>query len=214
MLAFGSLLGTLEVLPIERSPSNGAPRYLTFEYIGPTDYFSEGVGGERTRGAQCTSVDAAFLHRTAVGVELVLIEWKYTESYRLRLPDPKRDEVRRARYWPHLAMEDSPVRVDLLDFVDLLDEPLYQLMRQQLLARALERDHAEGAGTVRVVHVIPKSNLAYQQSLHRESQRAHGATVSEVWSKLLRTLDRFVPVDSSIFLDPAVTSDEYVLRYG
>ena len=71
-----------------------------------------------------------------------------------------------------------------------------------------------GADRVRVVHVLPKANIAYQQSLHRESQRALGSTVSEVWAKLLRSSDRFVAVDNSLFLDPAITSDEYVARYG
>jgi hypothetical protein len=61
-------------------------RFLTFEYIGPKDYLHEAKNGVRIRGAHCTSVDAAFLHRGTDGVvELVLVEWKYTESYRVRL---------------------------------------------------------------------------------------------------------------------------------
>lgn len=207
--AFKALLGTAEVLQIEPG------RYLTFEYIGDTDYFNEGAGGPRVRGTHCTSVDAAFLHRTDGGhVELVLIEWKYTESYRLRRPDPDKDKVRWARYGSALMAEDGPVRGDLLQFSDMLDEPLYQLMRQQLLAHALETDHAHGAERVRVVHVLPSDNLAYQQSLHRDSQRSLGTTVREVWGRLLRAPDRFVSIDSSVFLDPAITSLEYVTRYG
>ena len=207
--AFGTPLGTAEVLQIEPG------RFLTFEYIGDEDYFNEGAGGPRVRGAHCTSVDAAFLHRNDGGlVELVLIEWKYTESYRIRRPDPVRDKVRWGRYGEASMADDGPVRGDLLEFADLLDEPLYQLMRQQLLAHALETDRAHGVERVRVVHVLPTRNGAYQQSLHRDSQRALGNTVSEVWGRLLRTPDRFVPVDSSLFLDPAVTSAEYVARYG
>ena len=67
-LAFGELLGIAEVLQIEPG------RYLTFEYIGPTDYFGESRSGNRVRGSQCTSVDAAFLHRTVGGLtERVLV---------------------------------------------------------------------------------------------------------------------------------------------
>lgn len=206
---FGAVLGTAEVLQIEPG------RFLTFEYISPKDYFNEGAGGPRVRGTHCTSVDAAFLHRTDEGlVELVLIEWKYTESYRLRRPDPAKDKVRWGRYGAALMADDGPVRGDLLQFSDLLDEPLYQLMRQQLLAHALEADRAQGAERVRVVHVLPAANVAYQQSLHRESQQALGNTVTEVWGRLQRTPDRFVSVDSSLFLDPAITSTEYVARYG
>ncbi len=207
--AFGSLLGIKDVLPIEPG------RYLTFEYIGPKDYFGESPGRDRVRGAGCTSVDAAFLHRASDGlVELVLIEWKYTESYRARRPDPAKDRIRRARYEDAVHDPAGPVRADLLAFEHLLDEPFYQLVRQQLLAHALEQDRAEGADRVRVLHVLPPGNDAYQQSLARSEHRALGATVSEVWQRLLRRPDKFLSVDSSLVLDPSVTSWEYVLRYG
>jgi len=75
--AFSQLPGIGEMMQIEPG------RFLTFEYIGPTDFFGEAPNGMRTRGARCTSVDDAFLHRGVDGVtELVLVEWKYTESYR------------------------------------------------------------------------------------------------------------------------------------
>jgi hypothetical protein len=35
-----------------------------------------------------------------------------------------------------------------------------------------------------------------------------------VWSRLLRLPDRFVQLDSAIFLDPQITSVDYVDRYG
>lgn len=159
--AFGDLLAICEVLEIEPG------RYLTFEYIGPTDYFGEVPGSARIRGAHCTSLDAAFLHRAVDGaVELVLVEWKYTESYRLQKPDSAKDAVRYGRYATAVADPDGPVRADVLPFELLLDEPIYQLVRQQLLAHALEQAGAEGATRVRVVHVSPSGNAAYQQSLH------------------------------------------------
>jgi hypothetical protein len=86
--------------------------------------------------------------------------------------------------------------------------------RRQLLAHALERHRAEGADRVRVLHVTPQGNEAYQDSLRRPEQRALGAGVAEVWQRLLRRPDRFTSVDSGVFLDPAVTSRQYVLRYG
>ncbi len=207
--AFGGLVDIDEVLEIEPG------RYLTFEYIGAMDYFGEAPGGTRIRGAHCTSVDAAFKHRARDGaVELVLVEWKYTESYGVRKPGPRKDAVRRTRYAAAVADPDGPVRGDVLSFEHLLDEPFYQLVRQQLLAHALERDGVEGAGRARVVHVLPAGNAGYQQSFARHEQRAPGATVSEAWQALLRHSDRFLSVDSPLFCDPAVTSDEYVLRYG
>jgi hypothetical protein len=206
---FGDLLGTAEVLEIEPG------RYLTFEYIGPEDFFHEARNGVRVRGAQCTSVDAAFLHRTVDDVvELVLVEWKYTESYRRRPPAPASDLIRVSRYAAAIADSQGPVRGDLLPVAVLFDEPFYQLVRQQLLAHALERSSAEGATRVRVVHVLPPANDAYQRSLARPEHRALGETVSAVWQQLLRATNRFVPMDPATFLDAAITSPEYVSRYG
>lgn len=207
--AFGDPLGTADVLEVEPG------RYLTFEYIGDVDVFDEAPGHERVRGSRCTSVDAAFLHRTRDGaLELVLLEWKYTESYQARLVDSAKDAVRWKRYGAALNDPNGPVRAEVLEFGDLLDEPLYQSTRQQLLAHALEKSHAHDADRVRVVHVSPPANVAYQRSIHHETQRAVGASVTEVWQRLLRHADRFVTLDSAVFADPDITSPEYVSRYG
>lgn len=207
--AFAEPLGTVEVLPIEPG------RFLTFEYIGPQDFLGEAVAGVRSRGANCTSVDAAFLHRNSAGqVELILVEWKYIESYRRRRKEPGKDAVRRHRYSAAYEELGGPVRSDLLDLDIMFQEPLYQLMRQQLLAYRLEQAGVHGCQRARVVHVLPSKNLAYQRSLHQEEAMALGATVSEVWSKLLRYSDRFVSLDPAVFSDSAITSAEYVSRYG
>ena len=207
--AFGGDLDIDEVLEIEEG------RPLTFEYIGPTDYFGEAKKGVRIRGSQCTSVDAAFLFRTSRGTtELALVEWKYTEHYRRRTVDPKKDEIRRQRYQAALQRSDSPIDWRLMPFERFLDEPFYQLMRQQLLAAELERDRVLGADAVRVVHVHPAANLAYQESMHHPEQRGLGTTVAEVWQRLLTRPDRYTELDNDVFLDPAITSSEYVARYG
>ena len=207
--AFGAPLGIAEVLEIEPG------RALTFEYIGPTDVFGESPTGARVRGTHCTSVDAAFLHHRHDGLcELVLVEWKYTEHYELRRPDPRKDEVRWRRYGAAWSAEDSPVRPDVLPFALVLDEPFYQLVRQQLLAHELEKAGAHGADRVRVVHVLPAANDAYRSSLVRPEHRAAGRSVSEVWQRMLRRPDRFVPLDAAHFVDAGITSQEYVRRYG
>jgi hypothetical protein len=82
------------------------------------------------------------------------------------------------------------------------------------LAHALEQAGAEGAARVRIVHVLSADNGAYQQSLVQPQHRGLGSTVSEVWQKLLRRSDRFLSVDSALFLDPEITSYDYVHRYG
>jgi len=207
--AFGGPLGTAEVHQIESG------RWLTFEYIGEDDLLGEAQHGARRRGTKCTSVDAAFLHTTTDGVkELVLVEWKYVEQYRKRDDDIDGDATRRVRYQHLVEAADGPIHGDMVAFDELLQEPLYQLMRQQLLAHELEKAGAHGAQRVRVAHVLPPANGGYQRSLHGKGVKALGATVDEVWQQLLRHTDRFVHVDPAVFLDPAITSAEYVARYG
>lgn len=212
--AFGASVDIAEVLPIEDD------RFLTFEYIGPTDYFGEGVRGgvtrARRRGTQCTSVDAAFRYRTSDGItELALVEWKFTESYQQPVQrSSASDAVRLSRYSPALLADESPIAPGVLPPEMLLDEPFYQLVRQQLLAKHLEDDRVLDAEVVRVLHVLSPVNLAYQDSLPRPAHRALGDTVDEVWAKLLRLPDRFVHVDPKVFLDPSITCAEYANRYG
>jgi hypothetical protein len=207
--AFGSAVDIAEVLQIEPG------RYLTFEYIGPEDYLHEARNGARIRGAHCTSVDAAFLYRTGAGrVELALVEWKFTESYRRpRKAERAKDAERVRRYKRLYLAQGGPVR-PLLPIPFLFDEPFYQLMRQQLLAHELERHHAEGAVRVRVLHVLDRDNTDYQRSIVRPEMKEFGDTVDEIWSFFLTRKSRFRHVDPAVFLDPAITSEEYVARYG
>jgi hypothetical protein len=82
LAAFGEWLDIAEVRDFGVIDHAEGGRYLTLEFIGPKDYFAEGRGGQRTRGAQSTSVDAVFAYTTAGGSQgLALVEWKYTERY-------------------------------------------------------------------------------------------------------------------------------------
>ena len=207
--AFGPLVDTTKVEEIEPG------HYLTFEYIGEKDLLNESVNGKRVRGANCTSVDAAFVHTNNQDKrELILIEWKYTEKYAKRPDTPEKDEERERRYKKLLAEPGSPIDLSKVPFKELLQDPIYQLMRQQLLARQLEKSGAHNkVDRVIVLHIDSTGNTAYQKSVFGDKTRELGTTVHEVWSKLLKSESRFMQVDSSIFLDPKITSAEYALRY-
>ncbi len=84
----------------------------------------------------------------------------------------------------------------------------------ELLAHELEKTHAHGVDRVRVVHISPHDNDAYQSSLVRPEHRALGGTFGEVWQQLLVRRDRFLSVGSAHFLDPEITSADYAERYG
>ena len=67
-----------QMLPVE------SDQYVSFEWIGAQDYLGERMSrnSQRTRGANCTSADAIVTFERKDGQrQVVLIEWKYTESY-------------------------------------------------------------------------------------------------------------------------------------
>lgn len=207
--ALGDTLGLGELVPFEDGT------YVTFEYIGDRDYLGEGRGRPRRRGTRCTSVDAAFSHNARDGArELVLLEWKYTERY---APDPARaaGHPTRLRTYQHfLADPRGPVRGDLLAPFTLFDEPIYQLVRQQLLAHQIETDPTSGYDRVRVGHVLPAANTAYETSVTHTAAAALGDTTTGVWAALLRAPDRFVHVDPGVFATPEASGEAYAGRYG
>jgi hypothetical protein len=120
-------------------PMEGSSRFLSFEWIGLENYLGEYLGrtGTRTRGAYCTSADAAVMFEHMNGFrQIVLIEWKYTETNNdmpLRFSDRGTDRM--AIYAPLYERPDCPLNKELLpDFEALFFAPFYQLMRQQFLA--------------------------------------------------------------------------------
>lgn len=216
--AFGPVLDIGRVRDLGTVDRREEGRSLTFEFTGPHNYFGEAKGaGTPPRGSHSTSLDAAFAYVTAGGrPALALVEWKFTERY--RGPDATADRrlvERTRRYEADLRAPDGPVRLDDVPALAVLfHEPIYQLVRQQLLAHRLRQDPTIDADVVRVVHVSPRENLAYQRSFIHPSLRQRGSTVSEVWRTLLRDSDTFVELDSESFLDAALTGDDYVQRYG
>jgi len=195
--------------PLEVEPG----RLVAYEFIGAADHLNEAVGDLRSRGANCTSVDAAIRYRTSDGrIELALIEWKYVEVYGGHELSPDKRGIREGRYRSLWEAPDSPLRMDLVPYDDMFVEPFYQLMRQQLLAHELEKARELDADVVRIVHVSPASNLALRGSLNRDVHRAIGADVFEVWRALLRRPDRFIAVDSAALW--AATSEELQSRYA
>ncbi len=210
--AFGDLLDIAEVLELD-----GA--LLTFEYNGGgQDYLGEGKPGRPlVRGANSTSTDAAFAYRTSDGRrELALVEWKYTEQYlgsRLSA-DPERERERRYRRW--YEAENGPLDASVMPFEAVLVEPLYQLVRQQLLAWRIEQ--AGAFHRVRVLHIAPVTNAEYWRSLDRHEYRRSGESVRDVWQRVLRDShrDRFLSLDSARFTssERRLTSSEYRKRYG
>ena len=125
-----------------------------------------------------------------------MIEWKYTESYSKALdPGDPKHVTRHGRYE---SLWRSVVRDDLIDLDDLLVEPVYQLLRQQMLAHEMERAHELDATKVRVVYVAPEANNALWASLPSEELRTMPVlgppadNLRELWDAIRRKSDRTV----------------------
>jgi hypothetical protein len=183
-------LSSPTMLEVESGPG-GQPWFVGFEWIGRADYLNEaGRSGGRTRGANATSADAVVRFKNEGRIESVLIEWKYTESYGAPIP-PDGNEVRLGRYRDLVFAPAGPIRTDLsLAIGDFFWEPLYQLLRQQMLAFQMQAAQEDGAERVRVLHISPSANHALH-TVTAPALRCHGDDVFEVFRKLLVQPDDF-----------------------
>jgi hypothetical protein len=183
-----------EMLPIE----NG--QYVACEWIGQQNYLNERMprNGARTRGASFTSADAAVMfERTDGSRQIVLIEWKYTESYGgAALNISKSGTDRTSIYRPLFERDDCPINKDLLPSYDsLFVEPFYQFMRQQLLAHEMERAQELGANMVSVLHIAPAHNLDFRK-VTSPLLTALGETATSIWARLVRPSGRFISIST------------------
>ncbi|MCX6029181.1 MAG: hypothetical protein NT169_07740 [Chloroflexi bacterium] len=180
------------MLPIE------AGQYVTFEWIGAMNYLGERISrnGQRTRGANFTSADAAVLFERIDGRrQAILIEWKYTESYGSTPLQIATSGADRTAIYRHLYdRADCPLDKALLPgFEALFYEPFYQLMRQQFLAHEMERARELGANLVGVLHIAPARNADFRR-VTSLALRGLGDSATGVWQRLVRTSDRFASV--------------------
>lgn len=220
---FSPVLSIAEVLPFGSAtiPSADRDDHVVFEWVGEASHLDEWTTAPQ-RGAYATSADAAIRYRAPAGeVAVALIEWKYTERY----PDgklawsPTALATRLGRYQSLFDDSDGPIRHDVMPIEEFFLEPVYQLLRLQLLAWRMERVHELGADVVGVVYVAPAANDALWQSLPTPTWQTLGAGAErpllDAWAKVLRRPDRFAWLDSGVFAaESAPTSDEFKARYG
>lgn len=183
-----------KMLPVE----NG--RYVSFEWIGQENYLGEKISrnGQRTRGANYTSADSIVMfERKDRKRQVVLIEWKYTESYGgtfLKISDSGTD---RTNIYRHLFESgDCPIKKDILpSFDSLFYEPFYQFMRQQFLANEMEKAHDMGADIVSLLHIAPAHNTDFRKVTSPELVKL-GESATSIWKKLVKTEGRFINVST------------------
>ena len=183
------------VLPMEE-----AGQFVSFEWIGRDNYLGERMArhSKRTRGANFTSADAAVMFERRDGSrQIVLIEWKYTESYSSTSLKTAKSGTDRTAIYAHLYnRDDFPLNKELFpNFESLFYEPFYQLMRQQLLAHEMERAQELGAEIVSLLHIAPAHNTDFQR-VTSPALHTLGDSVVEVWKRLQRYPNRFASIST------------------
>lgn len=181
-----------KMLPVESG------KYVSFEWIGQENYLGEKIprNGQRTRGANYTSADSIVIfERKDKKRQVVLIEWKYTESYSGTFLKISESGTDRTNIYRHLFEKaDCPINKDFLPgFDSLFYEPFYQFMRQQFLASEMEKAHEMGADIVSLLHIAPAHNLDFRKVTSPELIKL-GKSATSIWEQLVTTKGRFINV--------------------
>jgi len=174
--------------------------FVSFEWIGKENYLVEKIShnGLRHRGALFTSADAIVMfERKDKKRQVVLIEWKYGESYGGSfLKFAKSGTDRTEIYRPLFEEDDCPINKDILpSFESLFYEPFYQFMRQQFLANKMEKAHEMCADVVSVLHIAPAQNNDFRKVTSPELAKL-GESAIDIWKKLVKTEGRFISVST------------------
>jgi len=171
----------------------GDDRLAEPEWIGLRNPLGE--RGKPRRGQYATSAD---LLLAFVDVENrrhgIMLESKYTESYVGATSNrfSKRGTDRVEIYRPSWSAPWSPfVDSDDVRLEDLLIEPFDQHVRQQLLAAAMEHNGELGFRTVTVLHVAPRANQTFRETVTSAVLQSRGSTVESAWRPLLKRPERY-----------------------
>jgi len=178
-------------------PMETPDRFIAFEWIGLENYLREKIrgDGQRTRGANFTSADAAVMFERNDGTrQIVLIEWKYTESYSSQSKEISSSGTDRKQiYAPLYQRLDCPLDKNILpNYASLFYEPFYQLMRQQLLAHEMERAHELGASEVTVLHIAPRHNTDFLRVTSPQLVNLDSSAIN-VWKQITKN-DKFASI--------------------
>lgn len=182
------------MLPVENN------LYISFEWIGEDNYLGEKVSssGLRHRGALFTSADAIVaFERKDKKRQVVLIEWKYAESYGGSFLKYAKSGPDRTGIYGHLfESADCPIDPDILPNFDcLFYEPFYQFMRQQLLANEMEKAHELDGDLVSVLHIAPDHNNDFRKVTSPQLKRL-GESATGIWKILMKNKERFNSVNT------------------
>ncbi len=161
--------------------------FVAYEWIGEENYLGE--PGPRVRGANITSLDGLMCVQRGDGVRVLLvIEWKYLESYRPESVATSARGTDRVATYRHL-LDDPNCPIKRGAHERLFFEPYYQLMRQTLLAWQMVEHNEHEATAWLHVHVVPERNEALRGG-GRGAPELLGETMAEKWRSALKQPER------------------------
>lgn len=170
--------------------------FVDYEWIGLANYLGE--LGPRVRGANITSLDAVMCGERDGERVLLVLEWKYLESYGGEsVARSARGTDRVATYMKLLDDPDCPIVAGA--HARLSYEPYYQLMRQTLLAWQMVTHREFGASDWLHVHVVPELNAALRRRTKAAPDLA-GASMAEAWRSVLKQPERYLLMTPSELL--------------
>ena len=169
--------------------------YVAFEAVSDVDYLNEGTP---QRGSNCTSLDAVILAKHKSGKKhLILIEWKYTESYATldkSMEDGKgkpkggheKGDERLRRYSDLITSSHFLKTMEEYRSSIYFQEPFYQLMRQTLWAEQMilhKSNESIKADDYLHLHVVPSENHDLLQHNYKRFNMSEG--MESAWRNVL-----------------------------
>ena len=185
--------------------------YVEFEVVSKMPYLNEGT---QIRGAICTSVDAMMLGIRNNKRIMVLIEWKYTESYRKSYKQKgKAGKTRASRYNHLIGNDNSPFKKEI-DIKNYYYEPFYQLMRQTLLAWLMtNHKNVESIKADDWLHidVIPENNNKLRENYH--SHNLPEGDIEKAWRSVLKESSKYKVISPKNLLLNVLTNQNELYKY-
>jgi hypothetical protein len=185
--------------------------YIGFEVVSNRSYLGEvPVGQKPTRGANCTSVDAMMSGILKNGKKIqVLIEWKYTENYpKSLLASGKSGLTRQSRYNHLIKDVNSPIMCKV-GIENMYYEPIYQLMRQTLLAWQMIKHKKVELQADDWLHldVIPENNLKLRYKV--PAPELEHKSLEKAWKSQLREPNKYQVISPQKLLSPILFDSKY-----
>ena len=169
------------------------PEYISFEVVSDNDHLNETKNP--TRGSQCTSIDAVILATKKGKRIMLIIEWKYVETYgntdKSKDTDGKASGTTRLKKYSKLIYNSQQLCLKKLDYSGSVyfHEPFYQLMRQTLWAEEMIKNRQQEtiqADDFLHVLVVPKGNDKL-----RGSYKCSNCDLESTWRRLVKDQAKF-----------------------